>query len=42
MDEHIYTYIGYNSEELVSGDGNAQIKKKMGQVGSKVQGNVYI
>jgi hypothetical protein len=42
MDTHIYTYTGYNSEELVSGDGDAQRNNKMGRTGSKVQGNIYI
>jgi hypothetical protein len=41
MDAQIYTYTRYNSEELVSGDGNAQRNIKMGQDGSKVQGKFY-
>jgi hypothetical protein len=42
MDTQIYTYTGHNSKELVFGIGNAQRDNKMGRVGPKVQGHIYI
>jgi hypothetical protein len=41
MDTHVYTYTGYNYEEVVLGIGNAERNNKLGQVGSKFQGNFY-